>query len=79
MKSEELLEQILSELRLVNSNFKEFFEYIKSTKKPITKKIPKPKLPPLTKDEIKNHQAKFNELYQDWINGLESVVSGKNP
>lgn len=74
MNNEELLQQILSEVKQLNSNVKELFEFVKSSQKPFPKRGPKVKLPALTVEDIKNHQNKFAELYQLWLGGFESKV-----
>ena len=38
------------------------------------KKSPREKLPPLTDDEIKQHQARFSDLYSRWLQGQELDV-----
>jgi len=74
MNNEELLQEILTELKQINNNFKELFEFVKSSKKPASKRSPKIKLPALTEEEIKGCQNKFAELYQLWLDGFESKV-----
>ncbi len=75
MKNEELLEQILLELKQLNNNFKQLFNSAQSFKKPIQKRTPKPKLQPLTEDEVKSYQSSFLNLFQKWIAGHETEVS----
>jgi len=74
MNNDELHQQILSELRQLNNNFSELFDFIKLSKKSSPKRSPKVKLPALNEEEIKNYQNKFIELYQLWLDGLESKV-----
>lgn len=74
MKNEELLQEILTEVKQLNNNFKELFEFVKLSQKTSPKRSPKIKLPALTEEEIKNYQNKFTELYQLWLNGFESKV-----
>jgi len=74
MNNEELLTQMLTELKQLNTNFKELFEYIKLPKKSSPKRSPRVKLLALTEEEIKNYQNKFSELYQLWLDGFEYKV-----
>jgi len=74
MNNEELLQQILSEVKELNNNFRELFDFLKSSQKSSPKRSPKIKLPALTEEEIKNYQNKFTELYQLWLDGFESKV-----
>lgn len=74
MNNKELLQQILAEVKQLNTNFKELFELVKSSQKSSPKRSPKVKLPALTEEEIKNYQNKFAELYQIWLDGFESKV-----
>lgn len=75
MTNEELLRNILTELRQMNHNFGELFECLKSVQKPPQKRAPRPKLPPLTQAEAGEYQRVFANLYQKWISGKESEVS----
>jgi hypothetical protein len=74
MNNEELLQQILSEVRQLNNNFRELFDFLKSSQKSSPKRSLKVKLPALTEEEIKNYQNKFTELYKLWLDGFESKV-----
>lgn len=74
MNNEELLQQILTELKQLNNNFSQLFDFVKSSQKSSPKRSPKIKLPALTEEEIKNYQNKFSELYQLWLDGFESKV-----
>lgn len=41
------------------------------------KKVKREKLPPLTEEEIKAHQARFTELFQRWTAGSELEVQNE--
>lgn len=77
MNNEELLRQILSEVKHLNNNFRELFDFLKSSQKSSPKRRTKVKLPALTEEEIKNYQNKFTELYQLWLDGSESKVQNE--
>jgi len=74
MNNEELLQQVITEVKELNNNFRELFDYLKSSQKSSPKRSPKVRLPALTEEEIKNYQSRFMELYQLWLDGFESKV-----
>jgi hypothetical protein len=71
-------QEILHELRALNQKVDRLFIILESLqahnspKKPA--KAPKPKLAPLTQEEMDQHQARFRELYEQWLSGQELAV-----
>jgi hypothetical protein len=74
MNNDELLAQILSELKRLNQNLKELTDYIKSVQKPTAKRTPKSKLPAPTELETKELQERFMNLFHKWLDGNETQV-----
>ncbi len=74
MKNEELLTEILGELKNINRHFEELINFVQTNVKPKQQRALKIKLAPLTEEDIKNYQNKFNFLYKRWLDGYESEV-----
>lgn len=71
-------QEILQELKALNQKVDRLFVLLESTqtKNPLRRpaKKPKPKLAPLTQEEMQQHQLRFQELYEQWLSGQEVAV-----
>lgn len=71
-------QEILHELRALNQKVDRLFSLLESIQSENqSKRSPKrskPKLAPLTPEQIQQHQTKFSELYEQWLSGHELEV-----
>jgi hypothetical protein len=74
-------QEIIQELRVLSqkvdrlSSFLESMRADRQSKKP--PRASKPKPAPLTPEEVLQHQARFGELYEQWLSGDELGVQGR--
>jgi hypothetical protein len=71
-----------SELRAIHSKLDQLIAAVEELRgakraKAEAKKASKGKLPPLTDEEIKSHQARFGELFERWRSGDELEVQNE--
>jgi hypothetical protein len=71
-------QEILDELKVLGQKLDQLLSLVQSASaatqvKRSAKKL-KPKLAPLTPEEIEKHQSKFKELYERWLSGDELGV-----
>ena len=68
-------QEILHELKALSQKVDRLFSFIESTRAEQQSRRaarnPKPKLAPVTPEESQQHQARFAELYEQWLSGAE--------
>ncbi len=71
-------QEILHELKALSQKVDRLFSFIESTRAEQQSRRaarnPKPKLAPVTPEESQQHQARFAELYEQWLSGAELGV-----
>jgi hypothetical protein len=74
-------QEILNELRVLSQKVDRLTFLLESmraeqqSKRPA--RTPKPKLVPLTPEEVQQYQTRFGELYEQWLSGDELGVQGQ--
>jgi hypothetical protein len=75
-------QELLDEMKALNRKVDRIFSLLESlrteqqqSKRPA--RPPKPKLAPVTAEQVKQHQTRFGELYEQWLSGDELGVQGQ--
>jgi len=71
--------EILSEIKSIHEKLDRIFLLLEETKSKgrTSPKQAKPKLVPLTQEEIDSHRANFDLLYERWLSGQEVEVQSE--
>jgi hypothetical protein len=68
-------QEILHELKALSQKVDRLFSFLESTRAEQRSKrvarTPKPRLAPITLEESQQHQARFAQLYEQWLSGDE--------
>lgn len=73
-------QEIIQEIRALSQKVDRLSFFLESMREQQAKKLPrasKPKPAPLTPEEMMQHQARFAELYEQWLSGDELGVQGR--
>jgi hypothetical protein len=73
-------QEILNELKVLSHKIDSLFSLLESMRAGLQSKRParksKPKLAPITPEEMQQHQTRFGQLYEQWLSGDELGVQG---
>jgi hypothetical protein len=79
MINEQVLQELITEIRALNANVRELLVVLGETKttkqaKPDDPKKARPKVAPLSEEEIVTKQAEFERMYETWLDSKELLV-----